>query len=338
MQTNEEPSAAPPEEPQNRIQGVGETLRSAREAARVSLEQAGEELRIEAKFLAALEDERYEDIGIPVFTKGYLKHYCEYLGVDYRRLLPLYQEKAGQQPPPLRGRPSIERREESSSGVWVVMGLAVIVLVLFAAWLLRDRLPAASGTSSTTPAPLSTQTPGQSSAGTDAKAGSSTTRAPLPSTTRAPSPSTAQTPAPSGVEARARSDAAAAPAVATAPVSQPAAAAESSDAARSLASEPSQSAAGAVSPAASTAAGPRLDIDMKFVQDSWVEVKDSTETRLYYGLGKAGEESHLVGAPPLAVVIGNADGVVLEVDGEPYAFPRRRNGNVATFTLTAPAE
>jgi cytoskeleton protein RodZ len=75
-----------------------------------------------------------------------------------------------------------------------------------------------------------------------------------------------------------------------------------------------------------------------FLQDSWVEVTDSNKTRLYYGLGKAGEESHVAGEPPLAVLIGNADGVVLEVDGKPYAFPRRRIGKVAYFTLTAPAE
>jgi cytoskeleton protein RodZ len=99
--------------------------------------------------------------------------------------------------------------------------------------------------------------------------------------------------------------------------------------------------AGVATAASADAAAPaslRLVVDMKFVQDSWVEVKDSSDARLFYGLGKAGEQSHLVGAPPFAVVIGNADGVVLEVGGRPYAYPRRPRGKVASFTLSAPSE
>jgi cytoskeleton protein RodZ len=296
MHTNEEPSALPPEEPQNRVRGVGETLKAAREAARVSLEQAGEELRIEPKFLAALEQERYEAIGIPVFAKGYLKLYCEYLALDYRRLLPLYEEKAGKQAPPLRGRHSIERRERSSSGLWVAVGLAVVVLVLLLIWLLRDSGPSGSGVTVGSNAPSTA-------------AGAERAASPIAAEVGRAAPSAEV----SGVDAGAADNAAVgpatqqAPAVATASGSQPVAAT-------------------------------KLDVAVKFVQDSWVEVKDSSNARLYYGLGKAGEESHLVGSPPLAVLIGNADGVVLEVGGRPYAYPRRARGKIASFTLTAPSE
>jgi cytoskeleton protein RodZ len=351
MQTNEEPSALPPEEPQNRIRGVGETLRSAREAAQVSLEQAGEELRIEPKFLAALEEERYETIGIPVFAKGYLKLYCEYLGLDYRRLLPLYEEKAGRQAPPLKGRHSIERHESSGSGMWLTLGLAAVVLVLFLIWLLRDSLSDGIGAVVGTRAPSSVATLPAASKAPSAPASSASLTAPSPSLTApsasltASSASVAASPAANIVSSAGGVGAAtvsnimpAAAAAATGGAGSQPASSERGPAAASSGLELPAAVVGESAGTTAAFACPQLDVDMKFVQDSWVEVKDSRNARLYYGLGKAGEESHLVGAPPFAVLIGNADGVVLEVGGRPYAYPRRARGKVASFTLTAPSE
>ena len=60
----------------------GSMLRTARLAQDLTLEQLSTELRIEAKQLNALEENRFERIGVPVFVKGYLKQYGQRLGVD----------------------------------------------------------------------------------------------------------------------------------------------------------------------------------------------------------------------------------------------------------------
>ncbi|HEU4619555.1 MAG TPA: RodZ domain-containing protein [Gammaproteobacteria bacterium] len=382
-------SVPPPKEPENRIQGLGESLRSAREAARLSLEQAGEELRIEPKFLAALEEERYDAIGIPVFAKGYLKLYCEYLGLDYARLRPLYEEKAATAPP-LKGRHSIERRESTGTGMWLAVGVAVIVLVLFVLWLLQVQGPPATGTPATAralaPAPSGVRAPPESASSASATATPAESASSIASAPEsAPSAGGAAESASStggAAESASSTGGAAESASSTGSAAESASAATgSSESALSagrasglaptergapelrpsgaenggaFASPPSADAQTASAPAAAASASasapepsgsalsagsaPPLDVLLKFSQDSWVEVTDSSSTRLYYGLGKAGDESHVAGPAPLTVLIGNADGVVLEVDGKAYAYPRRRNGNVAYFTLKAPRE
>ena len=73
MDDSEQPSEpkAPPPPPAT----LGERLRAARLAQDFTVEQLSTELRIEAKQLHALEENRFEQIGVPVFIKGYLKQY-----------------------------------------------------------------------------------------------------------------------------------------------------------------------------------------------------------------------------------------------------------------------
>ena len=70
-----------------------ELLRNARLAQDLTLEQLSTELRIEAKQLNALEENRFERIGVPVFIKGYLKQYGQRLGLDVSDLLALYYKQ-----------------------------------------------------------------------------------------------------------------------------------------------------------------------------------------------------------------------------------------------------
>jgi cytoskeletal protein RodZ len=58
------PVASPPD-------SLGQALRNARLEHDLTLEQLATELRIEAKHLNALEEDRFEQIGVPVFVKGY---------------------------------------------------------------------------------------------------------------------------------------------------------------------------------------------------------------------------------------------------------------------------
>src|SRR5262252_3952329 len=82
------PVSATPEK-----RSVGETLRAARNAQGLTLEQVATELRIEQPQLDALENDRFERIGVPVFVKGYLKQYGTRLGVDPRDLLAQYYQQ-----------------------------------------------------------------------------------------------------------------------------------------------------------------------------------------------------------------------------------------------------
>src|SRR5690606_8337193 len=125
-ETAEEPAAAAP--------GIGETLRAARKERGVTLEEASELLRIETRFLAALEDERFDAISAPVFVKGYLKLYCELLGLDPRPLLDALSERiSGHEPEPIGRRP-VEDEEKSAVLLPVVIAALVVAVGAIVWW------------------------------------------------------------------------------------------------------------------------------------------------------------------------------------------------------------
>ena len=97
-------------------------------------------------------------------------------------------------------------------------------------------------------------------------------------------------------------------------------------------------------PAAATATQPSSDegakasivvpLDLTFDQESWAEVTDAHGERLYYGLGTAGKHAQMRGEPPFAVVLGNAGGVKILVDGEDFAVPAKgKPGEYARFSV-----
>lgn len=66
---------------------IGQRLKAAREAQRLTLEQAFEATRIRVVYLRALEEDDLSVMPSPVQARGYLRNYAEYLGLDLNRLL-----------------------------------------------------------------------------------------------------------------------------------------------------------------------------------------------------------------------------------------------------------
>jgi cytoskeleton protein RodZ len=76
----------------------------------------------------------------------------------------------------------------------------------------------------------------------------------------------------------------------------------------------------------------RLKLDL--TNDSWVEVYDSRGERLFYDVASAGSVQSVSGRGPLRVVLGNAAGVSVEVDGQPRAIPENAiDGEGARFVV-----
>jgi cytoskeleton protein RodZ len=81
-----------------------------------------------------------------------------------------------------------------------------------------------------------------------------------------------------------------------------------------------------------------IPLELTFEQESWAEITDARGERLLFGLSAAGRNVTVRGEPPFAIVLGNAESVRLTVDGEPYAIPRTRQGNLARFAVDTPKE
>lgn len=82
-------------------------------------------------------------------------------------------------------------------------------------------------------------------------------------------------------------------------------------------------------PAASAAATPpvkeaparEIRLRLELTNDSWVEVYDSSNQRLFYDVATGGSVQSVSGKGPLRVVLENAAGVSVEVDGQPREIP-----------------
>ena len=123
---------------------LGEVLRSAREARGVDLARVERDTKIRSRYLSALEAGEYRELPGAVYTKGFLRNYAAYLGLDAEYLIDLYRlESAGQtsegrvsvQPPP---RPITAKRSRAlvvtpGAVVAVILTLLVGVFIVYIA-------------------------------------------------------------------------------------------------------------------------------------------------------------------------------------------------------------
>ena len=72
-------------------QKLGEVLRAAREARGVDVARVERDTKIRARYLEALEHGEYRDLPGAVYTKGFLRNYGLYLGLDPEYLIDLYR-------------------------------------------------------------------------------------------------------------------------------------------------------------------------------------------------------------------------------------------------------
>lgn len=118
---------------------IGQRLRAAREAHPLTLTQIAAELRIELKFLTALEEDRLDEFPAPVFTKGYLKQYGGLLGLDEGDLLAQYYRQVDVGEVPVMQIRPIRLRDEDQIRHWIAAGVVLVLLIggLVAWWLSR---------------------------------------------------------------------------------------------------------------------------------------------------------------------------------------------------------
>ncbi|UOG90552.1 MAG: DUF4115 domain-containing protein [Candidatus Thiothrix sulfatifontis] len=149
-----------------------------------------------------------------------------------------------------------------------------------------------------TPAPEATVTSTQDTAApTEAKAAETTAVTPAPATTPA-------TTAPNAAET---------------PVTPPA-------------TTPTDNAATPTDTAATPTAG-EVSIKMEFAEEVWMQIKGDDKKTLFESLNTAGNIKEFKAAPPLNVKIGNAPGVKIFVNGQPFDLTAHTKGSVARFRV-----
>jgi hypothetical protein len=72
---------------------IGINLRAAREHQQLALPEVERATRIRTKYLAALEDERFDALPGTAYAKGFLRTYADFLGLDGQRFVDEFNEQ-----------------------------------------------------------------------------------------------------------------------------------------------------------------------------------------------------------------------------------------------------
>jgi len=285
---------------------AGSTLRSAREAAGLSIDDVALQLKLAPRQVRALEDDDFQHLPGRTFARGFARNYARFIQLDPDRVLALMP--AGESAPALE-RPSfaaarrpmgeipVERAAHRSSAPRVLFLLLALVAVGAAAYYeyvhkASEARREAAGVSGAESATTTIPVPQSLTA-----AGSTTT---LPNPVAAESPTTATLPT-----GEAAPGPAGTPDAAATPAGGGATAAKASDAALVLA----------------------------FRGTSWAEVKDANGRVILQMTGGAGMTQTVTGTPPLELSLGNAPDVAVTFRGQSLDLAPFTRGVVARVAL-----
>ncbi|MBU3672900.1 MAG: DUF4115 domain-containing protein [Sinobacteraceae bacterium] len=281
---------------------IGQTLARWRAERGESIATVAARLRCDQAVIDALEGDRFNDLGAPVFARGHLKRYAELLGAPVDELLERWSvvQRQSLAPPDLKSTPRARARNVDTRVWGRRVGAAAVALVigLAAWWILKG-----SGTATTTPTQLAAQA------------------LPPPPPAPAPLPVVAQPVAADAATTQTTMSDATPPLVAAPPAVAP---------------TPQGTSAAPPAVAPPLVDGDRARLRLAAREDSWVQVVDATGRRLYFGTLRRDNSVALNGAAPLRVLLGRADMTAVEFAGRPVSIPNSMIFNAtAHFTIDA---
>lgn len=75
-------------------------------------------------------------------------------------------------------------------------------------------------------------------------------------------------------------------------------------------------------------------IEMNVTADSWIEIRDAKNNRLFHDLANSGEKHKLRGTAPFAVLLGFSKGVTVKFNGKSFDVEAHSKNGVARFILS----
>jgi cytoskeleton protein RodZ len=297
----------PPREPEP--VGPGRMVREARERKQLSIQAVADALNLRVSMVEALEAERFDQLPPATFTKGYLKNYAKLVDVPEDEVVLAYDRLRDPVPvseDEVHGfrRPASRTAKSSGGLVWVLL---LVAAVLVALWLGRDWIgaqfegePAAEETAPP-PAPIAEAPP-----------------RPVPGQEVQPSPQAPPEPLPAPPQEIEEE-----PVEEAEPLPEPVRPAEPLPAPVGPAPEPEAVIAGDA----------RLVV--RVLAESWVDIRDGDGRSLLLGVIDGPRTHEFTAPPPYSLVIGNANAVELEYEGDRVNLRPFMRGRVARLTLGA---
>jgi cytoskeleton protein RodZ len=117
---------------------IGTSLREARLRQGIELPRVEADTKVRAKYLRALEEERFDVLPAETYVKGFLRTYAEYLGLDGQLYVDEFNSRFARSEDPFlapstpqRTRP---RRMESNFVIVALAGIVAVTILVVVAW------------------------------------------------------------------------------------------------------------------------------------------------------------------------------------------------------------
>ncbi|MDX1632091.1 MAG: helix-turn-helix domain-containing protein [Thermoanaerobaculia bacterium] len=128
-----EESDTPVRAPWNREGGdatsFGEWLRQQREIRGLSLREIVDSTKISMRYLEALESDRFERLPAPIFARGFLRQYAQYVGLDSDEVVNFYLQVSEERADEELESPGAELPRTREGGRWLRVAFVLLVLV-----------------------------------------------------------------------------------------------------------------------------------------------------------------------------------------------------------------
>lgn len=116
-------------------QSIGQRLQDARRKKELSRESVAGELNLNVRSIEALENDNFDAISPPMFTRGYLRAYARLLGMDADRLIEEYNELAPPDPELTSAYQSVKETESSHPIIrWATLAIVLVTGTLLVFW------------------------------------------------------------------------------------------------------------------------------------------------------------------------------------------------------------
>lgn len=335
---NTEPNDSP--QPDN-VTRPGDMLRQAREQLGYSQTDIANRLRLRLSVIDDIESNCFDIEKISTFTRGYVRSYAKYVGLDDVAVVALLDDY-GHSKPKAQEMQSFSRRTKREAHDSRIMGLTWILAVIFvgvtAVWwwqnshLDQDLTPAvkvakeqsltSETISSTTVAPSAVVASTEIAPVSAAKASANSDVSQTPSANTEIATSAVNTSTSTSITSTA-------PVITnmateTAPVTD---ATSSTDATSIIDAIPANEIATPVVNKAAPA------LQLAFSADCWVDIRDANGKRLQSGIKKAGQLIDINGKAPFRVRLGAPSAVKIEIKGQPFDLSRYPASKPVTLML-----
>ncbi|EHH1239617.1 cytoskeleton protein RodZ [Vibrio parahaemolyticus] len=299
---------------------AGTLLKNKRESLGMTQKQVADRLRLRVSVIEDIENNRFESQQVATFTRGYLRSYAKFVGLDEKVVLVALEQTADVKPKEqdieMQSFSRKTKHEKHNSRImlltWVI---AIVIIGISAAWWWQNQQ---ENSLAQVVAEANVET-SQPSADEIADIDLMTEEELIASTP-------AELAASNNTASESSINAAQTDEVVPAETEESTTEATQKPVAVIEAAEEVQEASPVV-PEGMTL------LTMKFKADCWIQVKDTNGKTLVSGTQKPGQDVELTGKAPFKVILGAPEGVTMTFASEPVDLSGYTSGKVARFTL-----